>query len=68
MAKWLCCLARSNKQMCPNLRATRHVMTLDRLLTAVCLGSTGEALRQAGLVLAYFKNSLFLSSALFTVF
>ncbi len=42
MAEWLCCLTRTTKVRCPNLGATRHGMSLDKLLTAVCRGSPGR--------------------------
>jgi hypothetical protein len=41
MAERLCYLARTTKLLCWNLGATRHRMTLDKPLTAVCLGSHG---------------------------
>ena len=39
MAEWLSCLTHTHKVLCTNLGATRHRITLDKLLTAVCLGS-----------------------------
>jgi hypothetical protein len=39
MAEWLCCLPRTIKVLWSNLGATRRRMTLDKSLTAVCLGS-----------------------------
>jgi hypothetical protein len=44
MAKCLCCLERTVKVLCSNLRATRYRMILDKLLTAVCLGSPGRCI------------------------
>ncbi len=38
MAECLSCLACTNKVLCVNLGATRHRMTLDKSLEAVCLG------------------------------
>jgi len=35
---WLCSLARTTKVLYATLCATRHRMTLDKSLTAVCLG------------------------------
>jgi hypothetical protein len=39
---WLCCLTRTTKVLCSNLGATRHIMTLDKSLAAVCFGSSGR--------------------------
>ncbi len=39
MAEWLSCSARTTKVMYSSLDATSHEMTLDKSLTAVCLGS-----------------------------
>ncbi len=39
MAEWLNCLTHTQKVLYTNLGATRHRITLDKLLTAVCLGS-----------------------------
>jgi len=62
MADWLCCLARTTKVLCSNLSVTWHRMTLDKLLTAVCLESSGwcilitwEIYRRLGLVSVYGK-------------
>jgi hypothetical protein len=42
MAQWLCYLAPTIKVLCSNLGTTRYRMTLDKSLTAVCLGSPGR--------------------------
>jgi hypothetical protein len=39
MAEWLSCSARTKKVLCSSLGAIRHGMTLDKSLTAICLGS-----------------------------
>ncbi len=39
MAKWLSCATHTHKVLCSNLDTTRHRMTPDKSLTAVCLGS-----------------------------
>jgi hypothetical protein len=44
MAEWLSCLACTNKALCLNLGATRHRMTLDKSLTAICLGLPGRCI------------------------
>ncbi len=42
---WLSgCLARTAKVLCSNFGATRHGMTLEKSLTAVCLGSPGRCI------------------------
>ncbi len=40
----LSCLPRTTKVLCSNLGAIRHIMTLDKSLTAVCLGSHGRCI------------------------
>jgi hypothetical protein len=40
----LFCLARTNKVLCSNFDTARHRMTLDKSLTAVCLGSAGRCI------------------------
>ncbi len=37
-------MACTTKVLCSNLRGTRHRMTLDKSLTAVCLGSSGRCI------------------------
>ncbi len=44
MTDWLCCLTRTTKVRYSNLGATGHEMTLDKSLTAVCLGSLGRCI------------------------
>jgi len=39
MAEWLRCLTCIHKVLCSNLGTTSHGMTLDKSLTALCLGS-----------------------------
>jgi hypothetical protein len=39
MAEWLSYSTRSTRVLCLNLDAIRHGITLDRSLTAICLGS-----------------------------
>jgi hypothetical protein len=41
MAEGLCRLAHTTKVLRSNLGVTRHRMTSDKSLTAVCFGSTG---------------------------
>ncbi len=44
MPEWLCSLACTTKVLCSNLGAPRHRMTLDKSVTAVCLGLPGRCI------------------------
>jgi hypothetical protein len=44
MADWFCYLASTIKVLCWNLGATRHRMTLDKSLTALYLGPSGQCI------------------------
>jgi hypothetical protein len=44
MTEWLCSLSRSTKVLCLNIGATRHRMTLEKSLTAVCLKLPGRCI------------------------
>jgi hypothetical protein len=39
MTEWLSCSTHTHKVLCSNLGTTSHRMTLDKSLTAICLGS-----------------------------